>query len=110
MEATAIVRRIGSQVRQQRASLGITQKQLANNAGVSERLVRSLEMGLANGIGLEKLAAILSSLDLTMAIVNDSNDATEIRLSAITHDNEYSEALAQAMASWKPEALGEEPA
>lgn len=88
----------------------MTQKQLANKAGVSERLVRSLEMGSASGIGLEKLAAILSSLNLTMAVVDNEGSTSTMSSNVITQGVEYSEALARAVASWKPEVFDEGPA
>lgn len=63
-------RQIGYIVRRQRSEAGLTQKQLAKQAGVSERLVISLELGDATGIRLDKLLQVLSALDLSLAVVD----------------------------------------
>ncbi|MEE8682939.1 MAG: helix-turn-helix domain-containing protein [Coriobacteriaceae bacterium] len=45
-----------------------TQKQLAEKAGVSERLVNALEAGDAKGIRLDKLMAIYTALDMRLLV------------------------------------------
>ena len=64
-------RNIGSAVRTARLSQGLTQRQLAKKAGVSERSVLSLELGDATGMRFDKLCAILSSLGLHLFVDNE---------------------------------------
>lgn len=64
-------RNIGSIVRTARLSQGLTQRQLAEKAGVSERSVLSLELGDATGMRFDKLCAILSSLGLHLFVDNE---------------------------------------
>lgn len=60
-------RQAGIYVRQSRESQGITRAILAKKAGVSERLLASLELGDATGIRLDKLLAIFNALGLALA-------------------------------------------
>lgn len=64
-------RNIGSAVRTARLSQGLTQRQLAEKADVSERSVLSLELGDATGMRFDKLCAILSSLGLHLFVDNE---------------------------------------
>lgn len=64
-------RNIGSTVRTARLSQGLTQRQLAEKAGVSERSVLSLELGDATGMRFDKLCAILGSLGLHLFVGNE---------------------------------------
>ena len=61
-------RNIGSTIRTARLSQGLTQRQLAEKAGVSERSVLSLELGDATGMRFDKLCAILDSLGLHLFV------------------------------------------
>ena len=61
-------RQAGIFVRMTRLAQGMTQRQLAEKAGVSERSILSLEMGDATGIRLDKLLAILNALNAHLAI------------------------------------------
>ncbi|MGN0072006.1 MAG: helix-turn-helix domain-containing protein [Atopobiaceae bacterium] len=56
----------GIDVRIERTSRKWTQKQLAEKAGVSERLINALEAGQAKGIRLDKLMAIYDALDIRL--------------------------------------------
>ena len=67
-------RQIGYLTRQRRSEMRLTQKQLAKQAGVSERLVIALELGDATGIRVDKLLQVLSTLDLSLAVVRASGD------------------------------------
>lgn len=71
-------RQAGIYVRQARESQGITRAALAKKAGVSERLLASLELGDATGIRLDKLLAIFNALELALAargnIVKTNNE------------------------------------
>ena len=60
-------RQAGIYVRQARESQGITRAALAKKAGVSERLLASLELGDAIGIRLDKLLVIFDALGLALA-------------------------------------------
>lgn len=60
-------RQAGIYVRQAREAQGLTRAALANKAGVSERLLASLELGDATGIRLDKLLAVFGALGLALA-------------------------------------------
>ncbi len=64
-------RQAGIYVRQSRESQGITRAALAKKAGVSERLLASLELGDATGIRLDKLLAVFGALGLALAAQGD---------------------------------------
>lgn len=64
-------RQAGIYVRQARESQGITRATLAKKAGVSERLLASLELGDATSIRLDKLLAIFNALGLALAAQGD---------------------------------------
>ncbi len=72
-------RNVGAFVRASRLSRGMTQRQLAERAGVSERSVLSLEMGDATGIRLDKLMAILKALDARLYISEEPEYEAENR-------------------------------
>lgn len=100
MKPTSLTRKIGTKVREKRTAKGITQKQLAAQCGVSERLIRSLEMGTAYGIGLEKLIDIISSLGLDLTLVDQDNNTNNKDSSSISQGSEYSSALHHARSHW----------
>lgn len=60
-------RQAGIYVRRSREAQGLTRAQLAEAAGVSERLLASLELGDATGIRLDKLLAVFGALGLSLA-------------------------------------------
>lgn len=60
-------RQAGIYVRQAREAQGLTRAALAKKAGVSERLLASLELGDATGIRLDKLLATFDALGLMLA-------------------------------------------
>lgn len=64
-------RQAGIYVRQAREAQGITRATLAKKAGVSERLLASLELGDATGIRLDKLLKVFDALGLTLAAQGD---------------------------------------
>lgn len=64
-------RQAGIYVRQAREAQGITRAALAKKAGVSERLLASLELGDATGIRLDKLLAVFGALGLALAAQRD---------------------------------------
>lgn len=64
-------RQAGIYVRQARETQGLTRAVLAKKAGVSERLLASLELGDATGIRLDKLLAIFNALGLALAAQGD---------------------------------------
>ena len=61
-------RQAGIYVRQAREAQGITRAALAKKAGVSERLLASLELGDATGIRLDKLLAVFNALDIGLFV------------------------------------------
>lgn len=68
-------RQAGIYVRQARETQGLTRAALAQKAGVSERLLASLELGDATGIRLDKLLAIFNALGLALAAQGDIDEA-----------------------------------
>ena len=64
-EATrAYLRRIGGQVRIHRLEAAVSQTQLAVMSGVSQPTISRLERGLAPGLRLERVAAIMVILEI----------------------------------------------
>ncbi len=102
MDIVSLARQLGGRVREQRRALSLTQKQLAEKSGVSERLIRSLEMGEAHGISLDKLAAVLLPLSLELVLA-DSLPSPE----PSAQEAEYSALLTHAVRSWSAEKKGE---
>ena len=64
----SVPRQAGIYVRCSREAQGRTRAQLAAAAGVSERLLASLELGDATGIRLDKLLAVFDALGLSLAV------------------------------------------
>lgn len=68
-------RQAGIYVRQAREAQGLTRATLAKKAGVSERLLASLELGDATGIRLDKLLAVFGALGLALAAQGDIDES-----------------------------------
>ena len=66
-------RQAGIYVRQAREAQEITRAVLAKKAGVSERLLASLELGDATGIRLDKLLAVFSTLNIGLFVQSDND-------------------------------------
>lgn len=97
MNAEVFTRVLGDKVRRRRLDARITQKDLADAAGISVRLLRDFERGLATGISLERLIAVLSALDLSLA-VGEAREVDEVQ--PVKQGSEYSVLLQQQMDSW----------
>ena len=69
-------RQAGIYVRQAREAQGITRAALAKKAGVSERLLASLELGDATGIRLDKLLAVFNALDIGLFVQSVNGSIT----------------------------------
>lgn len=67
----SIPRQVGLYARREREAQGLTRKQLAKAAGVSERLLASLELGDAPGIRLDKLLAVYDALGLELFTIGE---------------------------------------
>ncbi len=65
--ADAFGDQLPAEVRSRRASLGLTQQDLADMAGVSERFVRFLEQGKPS-VQLDSLLAVLDTLGLELRL------------------------------------------
>lgn len=63
-----IPRQAGFYVRQAREERGLTRDQLAQHAGVSKRMLASLELGDSAGVQLDKLLSVLSALGLGLYV------------------------------------------
>lgn len=68
-------RQAGIYVRQAREAQSLTRATLAKKAGVSERLLASLELGDATGIRLDKLLAVFGALGLVLAAQGDIDES-----------------------------------
>ena len=95
MGATKISRWLGREVRLKRTALGLTQGQLSEASGVSERLIRTLEQGEAPGIRLDRLTSVLAALGMELSL-STGDRAPE----PDAHGSEYSALLESAVASW----------
>ena len=69
-------RQAGIYVRQARETQGLTRAALAKKAGVSERLLASLELGDATGIRLDKLLTIFNALSIGLFVQGDNDSIT----------------------------------
>lgn len=65
---TDTVEPISMEVRARRAALGLTQRDLADMAGVSERFVRFVEQGKPS-VQLDSLLAVLETVGLELQVV-----------------------------------------
>lgn len=63
-----IPRQAGIYVRSAREERGLTRDQLAQRAGVSKRMLASLELGDSAGVRLDKLMAVLGALGLGLSL------------------------------------------
>jgi HTH-type transcriptional regulator/antitoxin HipB len=68
--------RLAAEVRTRRAALGLTQQDLADMAGVSERFVRFVEQGKPS-IQLDSLIAVLETLGLELALATRTSRAAD---------------------------------
>lgn len=66
---------LGAEVRARRTSLSLSQQDVADLAGVSERFVRFVENGKPT-IQLEPLMAVLSTLGLELSVVHAASPAS----------------------------------
>lgn len=98
MDLTLFLRDIGRNVRFARTAAGITQSELAASAGVSERLIRSVENGEARNVSIGRLVSILNRLGLDLRVGGDEPTGVPI-----TQDPGYSDLLQRAVASWNCE-------
>lgn len=68
MKEVRTAARLGGVVRNRRLKLGMTQEQLARDAGVSPKSIVTLEMGRAGGIRFDKLRAVLAALGMSVYV------------------------------------------
>ncbi|HEY8753751.1 MAG TPA: type II toxin-antitoxin system Y4mF family antitoxin [Arthrobacter sp.] len=66
--------RLAAEVRARRGQLGLTQQDLADMAGVSERFVRFVEQGKPS-IQLDSLLAVLETLGLELGLTTRTSRA-----------------------------------
>lgn len=66
-------RQAGIYVRQAREAQGLTRAAVAKKAGVSERLLASLELGDATGIRLDKLLTVFNALGIGLLAQSDND-------------------------------------
>lgn len=102
-------RQAGIYVRQARETQGLTRAALAKKAGVSERLLASLELGDATGIRLDKLLAIFSALGIGLFVQSDNDSITSPAKRPATEANlriANSNALSKPSAGRRPPRQG----
>ena len=87
-----ISRMAGMYARERRLELGLTQREVADRAGVSERTVYSFELGERPGIQLNKVLSIYSAIGLALTVEkvepadpNRTRTAVEIAEDFIAH-------------------------
>src|SRR5262245_502125 len=68
---------LGRSVRRRRQDLGLTQEDLADLAGCSERFVHTVEAGKTT-IRLDKALDVLATLGLTLRLVRGRGGAVEV--------------------------------
>ncbi|WP_368501940.1 helix-turn-helix domain-containing protein [uncultured Olsenella sp.] len=110
MRQIHIPRQMGQAVRSRRLELGLTQRELADKAGVSERLVLSLEQGEATDIRLDKLLGILGSLGLSLYVGGGSSTATAVRQASASpqvSDEELTKCYEETYADFVAESLSD---
>ncbi|TDL31678.1 helix-turn-helix transcriptional regulator [Arthrobacter nitrophenolicus] len=72
---------LAGEVRSRRTALGLTQRDLADMAGVSERFVRFVEQGKPS-IQLDSLVAVLDTLGLELHLTTRTSHAARTRAGA----------------------------
>lgn len=98
----ATPRQAGIYVRQAREAQGLTRAALAKKAGVSERLLASLELGDATGIRLDKLLTIFNALGLALAAQGDIGEAKNERPVDAPHANPLSRSIPRRHHTQRP--------
>lgn len=66
--------KLAARIRSRRTSLGLTQRDLADMAGVSERFIRFVEQGKPS-VQLDSLLAVLNTLGLELQVATRSGHA-----------------------------------
>jgi len=77
---------LGQAIRRARLARGLTQSQLAHTAGLTRVTINQLENGLIRELGVRKLSALLSQLDMTLSIdtLPDRRPSDYLRLASTT--------------------------
>lgn len=78
--ATTFPETLGAEVRARRAALRLSQQDLADMAGVSERFVRFVEQGKPS-VQLDSLLAVLETLGLELRLSTRSREAARALVS-----------------------------
>jgi y4mF family transcriptional regulator len=74
MPVEPLTSQLAAEVRTRRGHLGLTQRDLADMAGVSERFVRFVEQGKPS-VQLDSLTAVLDTLGLELRLATRSSQA-----------------------------------
>ena len=83
--ATNFPRMLAAEVRARRTALRLSQQDLADMAGVSERFVRFVEQGKPS-VQLDSLLAVLETLGLELHVATRARDAARALLRGATAD------------------------
>jgi HTH-type transcriptional regulator / antitoxin HipB len=76
---------LAAEVRSRRSSLGLTQRDLADMAGVSERFVRFVEQGKPS-VQLDSLLAVLTTLGLELHVATKTSQARRAETGPGAHE------------------------
>lgn len=66
------IQELGGEIRKARQARGITQAQLAREAGLSRETLNLLENGLVRDLGVRKVLAVLDNVGLNLAVQYES--------------------------------------
>ena len=89
MQLDAIASAIGGRVRDARARLGLSRKNLASSAGVSERYLHQLETGTANAsVGILVRVADALNLDFAFLVTGREDGVTGMEDARIRSRNQ----------------------
>ncbi len=76
--ADAFQERLAGEVRTRRRALRLTQRDLAELAGLSERFIRSVERGKPS-VQLDSVLGLLDTLGLELQLVTRTSSAAQVR-------------------------------
>lgn len=89
------IQELGHEIRRARVARGLTQAQLAADAGVSRTTLNQLENGLSPDLGVKKVQAILERLGLTLSVQPASIRQDFIRMASTTASVSYKSPLTE---------------
>lgn len=89
------IQALGYEIRRARRALGMTQAQLAEDAGLSRTTLNQLENGLFPDLGIKKVLTILQRLGLELSLQKTERRQDFIRMACTTASVSYRNPLAE---------------